>query len=283
MPFKDIFVIQILGMLIARKFSGIASFMVGDSQKHVAGIWFNNGMVANIHYIDQKEIQALKAIAWYHEGTLELAPKQIPNAPLPHYSKLLEEFLKDVPIQVVETCPLLMQAIISRVKLKPLKNSQLGFAGLTIFGKIAEESLLIDIPRKILPNEKDFWMGFWYLSCHGLIEVSYAKSIGVLLKNFQEHLTKLMKKLMGVHTANAYTDQLWQNIHRECLDFDQKKAPDPIYGTSPYRLWALMMQKTLIQVGAPALQKHCFEKALSTCSTQTAEMLHLFLTPKNGN
>jgi hypothetical protein len=278
LPFKDIFVIQILGMLITRKFSGIASFMIGDSRKHVAGIWFNDGMVTNIHYIDQKEIQALKAIAWYHEGLLELAPKQISNAPLLHYSKMLEEFLKDVPIQVVETCPLLMQAIISRVKLKPLKNSQLSFAGLTLFGKIAEENLLIDIPRNILSNEKDFWMGFWYLTCNGLIKVSYAKSIGALFKNFQEQLTQLMKALMGVHIANAYTDQLWQNIHREWLDFDQKKAPDPIYGTSPYRLWALMMQKTLTQVGAPALQKHCFEKALSTCSTQTAEMLHLFLT-----
>jgi hypothetical protein len=277
LPFKDIFVIQILGMLITRKFSGIASFMIGNSQKHVAGIWFNDGMVTNIHYIDQKEIQALKAIAWYHEGSLELAPKKISKAPLPHYSKMLEEFLKDVPIQVVETCPLLMQAIISRVKLKPLKNSQLSFAGLTLFGKIAEESLLIDIPRNIFSNEKDFWIGFWYLTCHGLIKVNYAKSIGALFKNFQEQLTKLMKKLMGVHIANAYTNQLWQNIHRQWLDFDQNKAPDPIYGTSPYRLWALMMQKTLTQVGAAALQKHCFEKALSTCSTQTAEMIHLFI------
>lgn len=83
---------------------------------------------------------------------------------------------------------------------------------------------------------------------------------------------------MGAHIAQAYTDKLWQNIRRQWLDWEKGKEPDPIYGTSPYRVWAQMMRETTQQVGTPALQKRCFESALSALSPQDVGVIHNFLT-----
>jgi len=273
LPFKNIFVIQILGILIARKFSGVANFVIGN-QDSMADVWLNGGMVINVHYINLTGLPALKTIAWHHEGKLELVSQLLYNDPLAHYSHLVESLIKDAPPDMINTCPMLMNSFINHVKLKPLKNSVFSLAGLTVFGEIGLGHSLTEIPRKNL-SEKEFLDGFWYLTCHGLVIVSYAKSVGLLVQKFQYLLIDKMKTLMGTHIADTYKDKLWQNIHQKWANFE--KEPDPIYGTSPYQLWLHQMQETSQQVGTPILQKGCFESVLTALAPQNAKVIHHFL------
>jgi hypothetical protein len=277
LPFKDIFVIQILGVLIARKFSGIASFVIANNKDNLTGVWFKQGMIVSVHYVNMKDAQALKAIAWESEGELELSPQLVPNNPLAHYSHIVEDLIKSTSLSIVDTCPMLKNIFVTRVKLKPLKNSPFSVAGLTLLARIGSGSPLMEIMTEEL-SEEEFCNGFWYLTCHGLVTTSYAKSVGLLVQQFQDNLTESIKTLMGAHIAQAYTDKLWQNIRRQWLDWEKGKEPDPIYGTSPYRLWAQMMRETTQQVGTPALQKRCFESALSALSPQEVGVIHNFLT-----
>jgi len=276
MPFKDIFVIQILGMLIARKFSGIASLVIGNNSDNVASIWFESGMVVKVRYSNFPDIQALKAIAWENNGSLELSSQVFPLNPLEHYSLIVEKLLKDTPISIIDTCPMLMNSFITRAKLKPLKNSPSSLAGLSLLAQIGSGSQLTNIQKGNL-SETEFWDGFWYLTCHGLVINSYAKSIGVLIQQFQDSLTEKMNTLMGYHIAQVYTEKLWQNIQHRWPDWEKGKEPDPIYGTSPYKLWAQMVRETTKQVGTQTLQKRGFESVLSAFSSEDLSVINNFL------
>jgi len=274
--FQDIFVVQILGLLIARKFSGIASFVIGKND-NMAGIWFKQGMVVNVHYVDYTDAQALDAIAWEKAGELELKSQNVADNSLENYSRMVEELVNEISPAIIDTCPMLMNACVTRVQLKPLKNSPFRMAALTLLTQISSGSRLTDIPAGNLSKD-EFWNGFWYLTSHGLVVISYVESIGVLMQQFEVNLTDKMTKLMGSHIAKAYTKKLWQNIHRQWPDWEKGSDPDPIYGTYPYRLWAQMVQDTLKQVGTPALQTRCFDSALSIMPPQDAKIIHNLLT-----
>ncbi|RKZ47387.1 MAG: hypothetical protein DRR00_21975 [Candidatus Parabeggiatoa sp. nov. 3] len=277
MPFQDIFVIQILGMLIAKKFSGIASFTIGNNQDEVAGVWFEQGMIVSVRYSTFSDTQALKMMAWKHHGELDLKPVPLAENPLANYSILVEELIAEAPTDVINTYPMLMKSFVTRMKLKPLKNSLLSVTGLTVFGQMSSGNQLIDIPRANL-SEEAFWTGFWYLTCHGLVITSYANFLGMLVQQLQDELIKEMKKLMGAHIAKVYTEQLWQNIQRQWPDWAKGTQPDPIYGTSPYQFWTQMMLETTEQVGTPTLQKRCFKSALSTLSPEGTSVIDPFLS-----
>jgi len=260
MPFQDIFVIQILGMLIAKKFSGIASFTIGNNQDEVAGVWFEQGMIVSVRYSTFSDTQALKMMAWKHHGELDLKPVPLAENPLANYSILVEELIAEAPTDVINTYPMLMKSFVTRMKLKPLKNSLLSVTGLTVFGQMSSGNR------------------FWYLTCHGLVITSYANFLGMLVQQLQDELIKEMKKLMGAHIAKVYTEQLWQNIQRQWPDWAKGTQPDPIYGTSPYQFWTQMMLETTEQVGTPTLQKRCFKSALSTLSPEGTSVIDPFLS-----
>ncbi len=273
MPFKNIFVIQILGMLIARKFSGIANLVIESN--NTASIWFEQGMVIGVRYSNLQDNQALKAIAWHSEGKVELAKQVFPNNPLEHYSLMVEELLKDAPQSIIDTCPMLMNSFITKAKLKPLKNSPFSLIGLTLLTQIGLDTQLLNVQKGKL-SDQEFGDGFWYLTCNGLIICNYAKSIGILIQQLQDNLTAKIKKLMGPHVAKSYTEKLEQNISQQWSGWE--KQPDPIYGTSPYQVWVHTMQETTKQVGSQTLQKRCFEKSLSALSSQDADIINNFLT-----
>ena len=174
--------------------------------------------------------------------------------------------------------PILMKAFISRAGLKAIKNSPWSIAGLTVLEQIGSGSQLMHISKEDLSDE-DFWNGFWYVSCHGLVISSYANSIGVLLQQFQDNLIERIKKLMGPHIAKAYSAKVWENIQKQWPDWKKDKAPDPIYGSSPYQVWAQMIQETAKQVGTLALQKRCFDSTLSAIPAEDSWLIPLFFNP----
>jgi hypothetical protein len=273
LPFKDIFIIQILCLLIARKFSGIINLVIGDNKDNVASVKFQQGMVVSVHYANFTEAQALKAIAWESKGDLVLFPQVISDNPLEHYWLIIEELVKSVSPTIINTCPTVMDIFITRVKLRPLKSSSLNLVALTVFGQIGAGYQLIEIPKENLSDE-EFWKGFWFLTAHGLVINSYAKSIGTIVQQFQDDLTTKMQKLMGTHVAQTYTKRLWQNIQKKWPDWDENNEPDPIYGILPYQFKTQMIQETTQQVGTPALQQRCLESALSTLLPQNANVIH---------
>lgn len=269
MPFKDIFIIQILGMLINREFSGDASFVIGGDKNNVAHIRLKQGLVVSLFYSNLADTQVLKAIAWNNNGELKLFPQPVIENPL-DYSHIVEEFIKEgALLPNYDDYPILMKAFISRAGLKLIKNSPWSIVGLTVLEQIGSGSQLMDISKGEL-SDKDFWNGFWYVSCHGLLVSSYANSIGVLLQQFQDNLIERMKKLMGPHIAKAYTAKLWENLQNQWPDWKTDQAHDPIYGSSPYRIWAQMIQKTAKQVGTLALQKRCFDSTLSAIPAENS-------------
>ncbi len=275
MPFKDIFIIQILCLLIARKFSGIVNLVIDKND--VASVKFQQGMVVNVHYANFTDVQALKAIAWESEGELTLFPQAISDNPLGHYSLIIEELIKSISPDIISICPTVMDIFITRVKLRPLKNSSLNLVGLSVFGQIGSGYQLTEIPRGKL-SEEEFWNGFWFLTGHGLVMNSYAKSIGVMIQQFQDDLTTKMQKLMGNHVVQAYTKKLMQNLQKKWPDWDENHEPDPIYGILPYQFKTQMIQETTQQVGAPALQQRCLDSALSVLLPRNANVIHSFLT-----
>jgi len=275
MPFKNIFVIQILGILIARKFSGIANLVVENN--NTALIWLEKGMVVRVRYSNLSDNQALKAIAWHDEGELSLEMQVFPYNPLESYTSIIEELLKDAPYPISTNYPMLMNIVISRVNLKPLKNSPLSLIGLTLLGQIDSDTQLSNIPKGNLSSQ-EFWNGFWYLTCNGLIMCDYAKSIGVLMQQFQDKLTAKMEKLMGPHITQAYIEKLEQNISHHCSNWKKGQTFDPVYGTSPYQVWVQTMQATTLQIGSQTLQKRCFRSTLSALSSQDSDVIHNFLT-----
>jgi hypothetical protein len=273
-PFQDIFVIQILGLLISRQFSGIASFTIG--QDDVAGVWFEQGLIVSVRYATFSDNQALKMIAWQHYGELDLKPLPIAEAPLAHYSNLVEELITEAPIEVMQTCPMLFKSFVTRMKLRPMKNSPLSVTALTVFGQINSGNELIQIPRTSL-SEQAFWTGFWYLTCHGLVIISYEPTIGRLVQQLQDELIKEIKRLMGAHIAQLYTKQLWQNIQRQWPDWVKGTEPDAIYGTAPYQFWTQMMLETAQELGNSTVQKGCFKQALSLLSFEQINVIEEFL------
>jgi hypothetical protein len=276
-PFKDIFIIQILGMLINREFSGDVSFIINGNKNNAANIRFNQGSVVSLFYCDLANAQALKAIAWNNEGELKLFPQPVIEDPLDYYH-IVEDFIKEDVLLPNSDNIMLMNIFVTRTELKSIKNSPWSINGLNILEQIGSESKLIDISKGEM-SDQDFWNSFWYISCHGLLVSSYANFIGVFLQQFQDNLIQRMKKLMGSHIAKAYTAKLWENLQNQWPDWNKDKAPDPIYGSYPYQIWAQAIQETAKQVGTLALQKRCFDSTLSNIPAENSWLITLFFNP----
>ena len=270
--FKDIFVIQILGILIARQYSGVVHFTFNDNE---AKIWFQGGIVIGMHCFNALDMNVLKLIAWYHQGKITFE-KQNFSGNFLDYPQLIEDLICQSSIIMPDVCPMILQAFITRARLKPLKNSTFNQTSLPVLIEVGSGKSLGEL-KSHLPK-KALWDNIVYLSANGLVITSYAHSLGVIVKNFQDNLIDKVKKMLGTHVAKTYTDKLSENM---ALFLGNDQPIDPIYGSEPYRLWAQVIADSSQQVGMKSLQERCLESTLTNLSPNDGRIIHHFLQSRD--
>jgi len=270
--FKDIFVIQILGTLIARQYSGVAHFVLKDTE---AKVWFQKGNVVGMHSFNTLDKDVLKAIAWYHEGKIGFEQQDFSGSFL-DYPDLIEDLIHHSLTLMPRFCPIIVEAFVTRARLKPLKNSTFNNTSLPVLIDVGSGKRLGELKSNL--SEKALWDNITYLTANGLIITSYAQSIGVCVKNFQDNLIARMKKVLGNHVVNTYTSKLSENMSAA---LGNTQSIDSIYGTAPYKIWTQVIVQASQQVGIKSLQERCLESTLTTLSPKEGKLIHNFLNSGN--
>jgi hypothetical protein len=267
--FKDIFVIQILGILIARQYSGVVRFVFNDNE---AKVWFHKGIIIGMHCFNTLDTNVLKVIAWYHQGKITFEKQDFSGSFL-DYPQLVEDLISHSSVVMPDICPMISQAFITRARLKPLKNSTFNQTSLPVLIEVGSGKLLEELKSHL--SKKALWDNIVYLAANGLIITSYAQSLGIIVKNFQDALVDKIKKMLGAHVAKMYTDKLSENMAPLLENID------PIYGSEPYRLWVKMIADSSQQVGMKNLQERCLESTLTNLSPNDGRIIHHFLYSRN--
>jgi len=272
LQFKDIFVIQILGTLIARQYSGVAHFVFNDNE---AKVWFQKGIVIGMHGFNTLDADVLKTIAWYHQGKVTFENQNFSGSFL-DYPELVENLILHSSVLMPDICPMILQAFVTRARLKPLKNSTFNQTSLPILISIGSGKKLGELKSNL--SKKALWDNIIYLTANGLIITSYAESIGATVKNFQESLVGKIQKMLGAHVAKTYTDKLSENM---AIILGNNQAIDPIYGSESYRLWTQMIVRASQQIGIKSLQERCLESTLTNLPPVDGRIINNFLNSGN--
>jgi len=272
LQFKDIFVIQILGTLIARQYSGVAHFVFIDNE---AKVWFQKGVLIGMHCFNTLDVNVLKTIAWYHQGKVTFEQQNFSSDYL-DYPELIEDLIQHASVLIPDICPMILEAFVTRARLKPLKNSTFNETSLPVLINVGSGKKLGELKSNL--SKKALWDNIIYLTANGLIITSYAESIGVSIKNFQDSLVNKMRKMLGTHVVKTYTDKLSENM---VAVLGNNQTIDPIYGTEPYRLWTKLIVSASQQIGIKSLQERCLESTLTNLPPADGRTVNNFLNSGN--
>ncbi len=260
LAFRDIFVLQIIGILQDRKFSGQLRIKQGRQN---ASVTFSDGNIGTVHLGKQIDQDALKDMLWWTHGELELL-SDVSTPGHIDYAQMLEDLLQTDTPAMPAACPMMEAAVLERKGLKPAQQSAFRDAGFNILLRISKDSPVHDI-RQDMANE-EFWPALLYLASNGQVLFNYEPTLGKLMRDLQNDISSKMEKLLGQHVCNTFSTNLSKKITDawpECGEFFRF---DPIYGAAPYYHWAKTIKTTLAEIGTSTMTSHCYEKAVERLS-----------------
>lgn len=277
--FTDLFVIQIIGLLRNRKFSGSCHFDFGSSLAH---LHFSDGLLMNVSHGNLEKSDALNKILWNCSGEIVLVP-QVQATNGWDFNKALSQSILKFSPPMPESCPFMKNIILERSKIAIDDEATFATVAQTIYNNVRSSGADLPQAKGELPAP-DFWKGFFYLSGSGKILSDYSKSLSVLLLKIQGNVITNLQKTLGKKAANLYQDRLSQNMDDLWPNTPKHKnydriygAYDRIYGTAPYRTWAKLLSETTTKVASGALGSSCYKKAIASLQPIEKEILNYLI------
>jgi hypothetical protein len=272
LSFKDIFAIQIVGVLTSRKFSGDCNLMVN---KLSAQLQFAGGYLVDARHGALARNDALRTLLWVHQGEIDLVPKAYPTGDW-NYIEAIDNTIAELNLSMLDRCPFMKYLLLERSKLNPQSKSAFMMVGLTIYGNVRRGGT---DPAQAQANlsQKEFWQGLFHLFGSGQIRGDYGASLNNLLLKMQSDVIANLQKMLGKRAVQLYQERLSQDLDARWPNWPKHKAYDSLYGTAPYLTWMKLLSETTAKVASTALGDACYKKALTSLAPNEADLLQQLL------
>lgn len=265
-PFTDIFVIQIIGLLRNRRFSGDCNFLIGSLPTQLQ---FSEGFLINTSHEEATKDDELTKTLWVNRGEIELASKTYTATGL-DFSSIMEQAIIRSSPSMPESCLFMQNLSLEKSKLNIQdESSSFADAEQAIYNNVRSGGSDLAQARGNL-SVAEFWKGLFYLTGSGKLIGDYGKNLSILLLKIQSDVIANLQKTLGKKAADLYQDRLSQDMDDRWPNTPKHKnydriygAYDRIYGTAPYRTWAKLLGETTAKVASSALGNACYKKALS--------------------
>lgn len=275
-PFRDIFVGQILGTLLARRYSGMVTLLFDDRMPAV--VWLGEEGVTHAKYGDFINDEALINVFWRPMGKLELIQKvPPPKTPGMDYLFLVEGLTRNFLPQVDRICPMLEQVYIKR---SGLPSSQEIKASIVTAGLLARISSGIAYTGlRTMDRAGDLWSPLMFLCASGQVVCSYHPTLGRMLMAFEKDLLPRIEKLFGHKVLNPFVNSVREGLQTIWPGWHPEDPPELQSGAAPYYNWAKLIKTRLGALGIPTLAARCFEQSLEKLSTTEAKIIRDLASP----
>lgn len=278
-PFTDLFIIQIIGLLRNRKFSGDCSFRIGILPTQFQ---FCEGLLVGACHGNLVNADALTKILWVCNGNIELTPK-ITTETGWNFSKFIDQLITESRLPMPESCSFMQSIALERSRINIQDESSFMTVGQTIYNNVRSGGSDISQAQSDL-SSSEFWNGLFYLMGSGRIMGDYGKNLSVLLLKVQSDVIAHLQKVLGKRAADLYQERLSQEMDDRWPNLPKHKnydriygAYDRVYGTAPYRTWAKLIGETTAKVASSALGHSCYKKALAALKPSEANLLQSLL------
>lgn len=270
--FKDIFAIQIVGLLVNRKFSGDCNFLINDAS---AQLRFSAGHLIGARYGALAKNDALKILLWVCQGEIDLVPKAYSESDW-NYIEAIDAAIAESSPPMPSSCRFVKYLSLERSKLSPQAKSAFMMAGLSIYGNVRRGGTDIVQSQGNL-SQQEFWQGLFHLFGSGQIVGDYGANLNDLLLKVQNDVTANLQKMLGKRAVQLYQERLSQELDARWPNWPRHKSYDPLYGTAPYLTWMKLLSETTAKVTSTALGDACYKKALASLTPKEADFLQQLL------
>jgi len=280
LQFTDCFVIQIIGLLVNRKFSGDCHIRI---EAVPVRLQFADGTPVNAFYKDLERVDALEKILWACRGEIELIPQNYLAGDWNYMDDMDPLIAKNSP-PMPEYCPFIKNLSLEKSKNSVPNQSIFMETGQLILNNIRSSvsTDIIEMQKKV-PNP-EFWKSFFHLIGSGKMVGDYGQNLSLLLLKTQGHIIANLQKILGKRVAELYQERLSQDMDEHWPNFPKHKnydrvygAYDRIYGTAPYRTWAALLSQAITKAVSTAMGHSCYKKALALLKPEEAELLQQLL------
>lgn len=280
LQFADCFVIQIIGLLVHRKFSGDCNIRI---EAVPACLQFADGALVHAFYKDLARADALEKIMWVCRGNIELVPQNYTASDwdyMDDMDKLIAEYSPPMP----EKCPFIKNLSLEKSKHGVQNQSIFMETGQLILNNIRSSMStdIIEMQKKV--PDPAFWKSFFHLVGSGKVVGDYGQNLSLLLLKAQGYVIANLQKILGKRVADLYQERLSQEMDEQWPNFPKHKnydrvygAYDRIYGTAPYRTWAALLSQTITKAVSTAMGHSCYKKALALLKPEETELLQQLL------
>lgn len=272
LPFKDVFAIQIVGLLTSRKFSGDCNLLIN---KLSAQLRFADGHLIDARHGILAKNDALSALLWVCRGEIDLVPKAYPVNDW-NYMEVMDKAIAEASPSMPDSCPFMKYLSLERGKLNPQAKSTFMLGGLTIYGNVRRGGTDIAQARADL-SQQEFWQGLFHLFGGGQILGDYGASLNSLLLKIQNDVIANLQKVLGKRAVQLYQERLSQELDARWPNWPKPKGYDPLYGTAPYLTWMSLLSETTAKVTSTALGDACYKKVLASLAPNEAGLLQQLL------
>lgn len=275
LQFQDLFIGQIIGMLVHQKYVGMVNFL-SKNDAVATSIWINANGVTHIQRDATKGKEPLLAIFWHTHGKIGLYPKVSPHSSPPiNFAEIIDAAMATIPPLPI-SCPMLEHVYLNRGTLKPEKQNSLDMNSRDLLRRISADGIEMAKLRKIAAWT-NFWSQLLYLCSDGQIICNYEQTLGRLLKKFENNLISRLTSLFGARALVPFNTEVQEILQNTWPDWTTGNLPDPLYGTAPYHLWIKTLKEKIPVVGIPTLANRSFDQVLEKLEKPDADLIRYLL------
>ena len=281
LKFEDLFVIQIIGLLRNRKFSGDCNIRI---ESMPVCLRFAEGALISFLHKDSAIVDALEKILWACQGEIELIPKTYTASDWDYISDIDKSIAKYSP-PMPDKCPFMKNISLEKSKFVVLQEKSI----FVEIGQLIYNAMRSSVSNDITQIQKtashpELWNGLFHLMGSGEIMGDYGQNLSVFLLKIQSLIISNLQRILGKRVAELYQERLSQEMDEQWPNFPKHKnydriygAYDRIYGTAPYRTWAILLSKTITKTVSTAMGNSCYKKALALLKPEEADLLQQLL------
>lgn len=278
--FQDIFLIQIMGLLRSRRFSGDCHLQIDSSP---ACLRFAEGDLIDASYRDTVRFETLKKILWVCQGEIEIFSQSY-TANDWDYSSDIDNQITQFKVHVFQVCPFFKNLVLERSKTDFYDESIFMDTAKKIYNCVYNGASIELVQDKAGLPLSEFLKGFFHLLGSGKIIGDYGQNLSLLLLKTQSNILLNLQKMLGKRVAELYHERLSEEMDNRWPNFPKHKnydriygAYDRIYGTMPYRTWGALLSETITKTAPTAMGNSCYKKALSSLKPEESSLLQQLL------
>lgn len=272
--FQDLFVSQILGGLMSRRYIGMVNFIFEGNQAPTS-VWLNINGITHVQCQNEMGKEPLYAIYWRTHGKFGLYPKVLPPVlPPTDFTDVAEHAITNMLPPLPISCPMLDNTYLQRDMKQTEKSGWFADNSRNMLRRIPSGGIELSRLRSLSAGFA-FWPTLLYLCSDGRVSCSYEQTLGGTLKKFEEHLIAKLTSLFGARAVTPFTHAVSEILQDSWPDWTSGELPDSLYGAAPYYLWAKTLKVKVSMVGIPTLAHRYYDQTLDKLITTDADLIRL--------